>query len=319
MKLTVLDGYAANYDETVPYASLAEFGEYQVFDRTTREQTVERAKDSELVLTNKTVLDAEILASLPKLRYIGVLATGWNVVDTEAARKAGIVVTNVPAYSTQSVAQLVFAHLLNLCREVEKHAESDWSRAEDFSYCLTPQIELTGLVMGIVGFGEIGRCVARSALGFGMRVQTFTRTPSKIDLPEVAAVSFDELLRTSDVVSLHCPLTRENTGMMNRAAFAKMKKSAILINTARGGLVEEEALAEALHNGTIRSAGLDVLCQEPPPADHPLLHLPNCRITPHIAWATEAARKRLMTCALENIRAFLNGKPIHVVNGKGIA
>ena len=173
--------------------------------------------------------------------------------------------------------------------------------------------------MGIVGFGEIGRCVARSALGFGMRVQTFTRTPSKIDLPEVAAVSFDELLRTSDVVSLHCPLTRENTGMMNRAAFAKMKKSAILINTARGGLVEEEALAEALHNGTIRSAGLDVLCQEPPPADHPLLHLPNCRITPHIAWATEAARKRLMTCALENIRAFLNGKPIHVVNGKGIA
>ena len=152
-----------------------------------------------------------------------------------------------------------------------------------------------------------------------MKVQTFTRTPSKIDLPEVAAVSFDELLRTSDVVSLHCPLTRENTGMMNRAAFAKMKKSAILINTARGGLVEEEALAEALRNGTIRSAGLDVLCQEPPPADHPLLHIPNCRITPHIAWATEAARKRLMNCALENIRAFLNGKPIHVVNGKGIA
>ena len=259
MKLTVLDGYAANYDETVPYASLAEFGEYQVFDRTTREQTVERAKDSELVLTNKTVLDAEILASLPKLRYIGVLATGWNVVDAEAARKAGIVVTNVPAYSTQSVAQLVFAHLLNLCREVEKHARSDWSKAEDFSYCLTPQIELTGQTLGIVGFGEIGRSVALSALGFGMRVQTFTRTPSKIDIPQVRAVSFEELLRTSDVVSLHCPLTKENAGLMNRAAFEKMKRTAILINTARGGLVDETALADALRSGEIRAAGLDVL------------------------------------------------------------
>ena len=193
-------------------------------DSAPAKRIVQRAKDSELVLTYKTVLDAEILASLPKLRYIGVLATGWNVVDAEAARKAGIVVTNVPAYSTQSVAQLVFAHLLNLCRGVEKHAESDWSRAEDFSYCLTPQIELTGLVMGIVGFGEIGRCVARSALGFGMKVQTFTRTPSKIDLLEVAAVSFDELLRTSDVISLHCPLTRENTGMMNRAAFPAISR-----------------------------------------------------------------------------------------------
>lgn len=314
MKLTVLDGYAANYDEAVPFEALAEFGEYQVFDRTPREKTVERAKDSELVLTNKTVLDAEILSALPNLRYIGVLATGWNVVDTDAARRAGIVVTNVPSYSTQSVAQLVFAHLLNLCREVEKHARSDWSKAEDFSYCLTPQIELTGQTLGIVGFGEIGRSVALSALGFGMRVQTFTRTPSKIDIPQVRAVSFEELLRTSDVVSLHCPLTKENAGLMNRAAFEKMKKTAILINTARGGLVDETALADALRSGEIRAAGLDVLCREPPAPDNPLLHLPNCRITPHLAWATEAARKRLMNCALENIRAFLRGKSINVVS-----
>ncbi len=314
MKLTVLDGYAANYDEAVPFEALAEFGEYQVFDRTPREKTVERAKDSELVLTNKTVLDAEILSALPNLRYIGVLATGWNVVDTDAARRAGIVVTNVPSYSTQSVAQLVFAHLLNLCREVEKHARSDWSKAEDFSYCLTPQIELTGQTLGIVGFGEIGRSVALSALGFGMRVQTFTRTPSKIDIPQVRAVSFEELLRTSDVVSLHCPLTKENAGLMNRAAFEKMKRTAILINTARGGLVDETALADALRSGEIRAAGLDVLCREPPAPDNPLLHLPNCRITPHLAWATEAARKRLMNCALENIRAFLRGKSINVVS-----
>lgn len=314
MKLTVLDGYAANYDEAVPFEALAEFGEYQVFDRTPREKTVERAKDSELVLTNKTVLDAEILSALPNLRYIGVLATGWNVVDTDAARRAGIVVTNVPSYSTQSVAQLVFAHFLNLCREVEKHARSDWSKAEDFSYCLTPQIELTGQTLGIVGFGEIGRSVALSALGFGMRVQTFTRTPSKIDIPQVCAVSFEELLRTSDVVSLHCPLTKENAGLMNRAAFEKMKRTAILINTARGGLVDETALADALLSGEIRAAGLDVLCREPPAPDNPLLHLPNCRITPHLAWATEAARKRLMNCALENIRAFLRGKSINVVS-----
>ena len=314
MKLTVLDGYAANYDEAVPFEALAEFGEYQVFDRTPREKTVERAKDSELVLTNKTVLDAEILSALPNLRYIGVLATGWNVVDTDAARRAGIVVTNVPSYSTQSVAQLVFAHLLNLCREVEKHARSDWSKAEDFSYCLTPQIELTGQTLGIVGFGEIGRSVALSAFGFGMRVQTFTRTPSKIDIPQVRAVSFEELLRTSDVVSLHCPLTKENAGLMNRAAFEKMKRTAILINTARGGLVDETALADALRSGEIRAAGLDVLCREPPAPDNPLLHLPNCRITPHLAWATEAARKRLMNCALENIRAFLRGKSINVVS-----
>ncbi len=314
MKLTVLDGYAADYDEVVPYREFAEFGDYEVFDRTPRELTVERAKESELVLTNKTVLDAEIIAALPKLRYIGVLATGWNVVDTEAARKAGIVVANVPAYSTQSVAQLVFAHILNLCRGVETHAQSDWSKAVDFSYSLTPQIELTGLTLGIVGFGDIGRAVAGAALAFGMNVVAYTRTPSKIDLPQVRAVSLDELLGSSDIVSLHCPLTKDNAGMMSRDAFAKMKKTAVLINTARGGLVDETALADALRSGTIRAAGLDVLCREPPSPENPLLHLPNCRLTPHIAWATEAARKRLMDCAIGNIRAFLNGSPVNVVN-----
>lgn len=316
MKLTVLDGYAANHDEIMPWNAFAEFGEYEVFDRTPRELVVERAKESELLLTNKTVLDAELIASLPKLRYIGVLATGWNVVDTVAAWRAGVVVANVPAYSTQSVAQLVFAHILNLCRAVETHARSDWSRAEDFSYSLTPQIELTGQTLGIVGFGDIGRAVAGAALAFGMNVVVSTRTPSKIDLPQVRAVSMEELLRTADVVSLHCPLTKENAGLMDRAAFAAMKRTAIFINTARGGLVDESALAEALRSGEIRAAGLDVLCREPPSPENPLLNLPNCRISPHIAWASESARRRLMKCAVENIRAFLNGVPMNVVNGK---
>lgn len=316
MKLTVLDGYAANHDEIMPWNAFAEFGEYEVFDRTPRELVVERAKESELLLTNKTVLDAELIASLPKLRYIGVLATGWNVVDTVAARRAGVVVTNVPAYSTQSVAQLVFAHILNLCRAVETHARSDWSRAEDFSCSLTPQVELTGLTLGIVGFGSIGRAVAGAALAFGMNVIVCTRTPSGIDLPQVRAVSLEELLRTADIVSLHCPLTEKNAGLMDRAAFAAMKRTAIFINTARGGLVDESALAEALRTGGIRAAGLDVLCQEPPSPENPLLNLPNCRISPHIAWASEAARKRLMRCAVENIRSFLSGTPVNVVNGK---
>jgi len=310
MKIVVLDGYTANPGD-LDWAPLSALGGLTVHDRTPAALTLERAAGAQVVLTNKVLLGAAEMAALPELRYIGVLATGYNVVDVAAARERGIVVTNVPAYSTPSVAQHVFALLLELTRGVGRHAdlvrEGRWSASPDFAFWATPQVELAGLTLGIVGFGAIGQAVARIALVFGMRVLVHTRTPAP--WPEIDFVGLDELFTRSDVVSLHCPLTDDTRGMVNAARLAAMKPTAYLLNTGRGPLVDEAALAVALHAGQIAGAGLDVLAQEPPPADNPLLTAPNCMITPHLAWATKAARQRLLDVAVANVRAFLEGRP----------
>jgi glycerate dehydrogenase len=311
MKIVVLDGYAANPGD-LDWAPLAELGELTVYERTPAELTLARAAGAQAVLTNKVVLGAAELAALPALRYIGVLATGYNVVDTVVARERGITVSNVPAYSTPSVAQHVFALLLELTRGAGRHAalvrSGRWSAAPDFCFWEGPQVELAGLTIGIVGFGAIGQAVARIALAFDMRVLVNTRRPAPALWPDLTFVDLDRLITEADVVSLHCPLTEETRGMVDAARLGRMKPSACLINTGRGPLVDETALAAALHTGQIAGAGLDVLAQEPPPADHLLLTAPNCVITPHLAWATTAARQRLMATAVANLRAFLAGQ-----------
>lgn len=312
MKIVILDGYTANPGD-LDWSPLTALGELTVHDRTPASLTLERAAGAQVLLTNKVVLGATELAALPELRYIGVLATGYNVVDVAAARERGIAVTNVPAYSTPSVAQHVFALLLELTRGVGHHAElvraGRWSASPDFAFWATPQVELAGLTFGIVGFGAIGRAVARVALAFDMRVLAHTRTPDPAGWPEVDFVGLDELFARADVVSLHCPLTEETCGLVNASRLATMKPTAFLLNTGRGPLVDEAALAVALRAGVIAGAGLDVLSQEPPPADNPLLSAPNCIITPHLAWATKAARQRLLNVAIDNVRAFVEGTP----------
>lgn len=316
MKIVVLDGYTLNPGD-LTWKPLQELGEVTVYERTPQEEIVSRASGAEVVLTNKAVLDADILDRLPDLKYIGVLATGYNVVDLDAARRHGLVVTNIPAYSTDSVAQMVFAHLLNIVQRVDHYAIQNragvWSSSPDFSYCDTPLVELCGKRMGIVGFGHIGQAVARIALAFGMQVAVFT-SKSQEQLPEgCLKVSMDSIFRESDVVSLHCPLTPDTNKLVNSSRLSVMKKSAILINTGRGGLVDEKALAEALKTGRIKAAGVDVLTSEPPKADNPLLKLDNCFITPHIAWATQEARMRLMNQAVANVKAYIDGKVINNV------
>lgn len=314
-KLVILDEYDANFDHIIDDDYFQDCADEVVHcDYTTPDELLNNAANADFLITNKVQLNADTIAKLPSLRYIAVLATGYNVVDVQAAKNAGIPVSNVPAYSSSSVVQLTFAHLLNLCRQVELHAQSDWSQASSFCYALSPQTELNDLTFGILGFGDIGRQAAQVAQAFRMNVIACTRTASKIDMPGVRAVDLDTLFRESDVLSLHCPLTAENEKIVNRENLQKMKKTAVLINTARGGLIDEEALAEALKNGTIAAAGLDVLSAEPPPPDHPLLHLPNCRISPHIAWITSAARKRLWHTVRENLRSFLAGDPQNIVN-----
>ncbi|NJC89086.1 MAG: D-2-hydroxyacid dehydrogenase [Desulfuromonas sp.] len=312
MKIVVLDGHAANPGD-LDWTPLAALGELTVHERTPASLTLVRAAGAQALLTNKVLLGAQELAVLPELRYIGVLATGYNVIDVAAARERGIVVTNVPAYSTPSVAQQVFALLLELTRGTGRHAglvrEGRWSSAPDFCFWEGPQVELAGLTFGIVGFGAIGQAVARIARAFGMRVLVQTRRPDPTAWPEVTFVDRDALFMQADVVSLHCPLTEETKGMVNAATLAAMKSGAYLINTGRGPLVDEAALAAALHVGRIAGAGLDVLSQEPPAADNPLLTAPNCVITPHIAWATRAARQRLLDTAAANVRAFVEGHP----------
>jgi glycerate dehydrogenase len=312
MKIVVLDGYAANPGD-LDWAPLAGLGELTVYERTPAALTVERAAGAQALLTNKVVLGTTELAALPELRYIGVLATGYNVVDTVAAGARGIVVTNVPAYSTPSVAQQVFALLLELARGTGRHAalvrEGRWSAAPDFCFWEGPQVELAGLTIGIVGFGAIGQAVARIALAFGMRVLVATRSPDPAAWPEMSFVDLDQLFIQADVVSLHCPLSEETRAMVNAARLAQMKPTAYLINTGRGPLVDEVALTAALHAGQIAGAGLDVLSQEPPRATNPLLAAPNCVITPHLAWATAAARQRLLATAVANLQAFLAGQP----------
>lgn len=311
MKIVVLDGYAANPGD-LDWMPLKALGEVKVYERTPAVLTLERAAGAQAVLTNKVLFGAAEMAALPELRYIGVLATGYNVIDVAAAQARNIVVTNVPAYSTPSVAQHAFALLLELTRGAGRHAslvrEGRWSASPDFAFWDTPQVELAGLTLGIVGFGAIGQAVARIALAFGMRVLVHTRTPNPVAWPDVTFVGRDELFAQSDVVSLHCPLTEATRGLVDTARLATMKSSAYLINTGRGPLVDEEALAAALRAGQIAGAGLDVLSQEPPAADNPLLVAPNCIITPHLAWATRAARQRLLDVAVDNVRAFLEGK-----------
>ena len=316
MRIVVLDSHTLNPGD-LDWGTLQALGSCEIYDRTPPAQVVSRAQGAQIVLTNKTILSRESIEHLPQLRYIGVLATGYNVVDVEAATKQGICITNVPAYGTPSVAQMVFAHVLNLTQHVAEHAQSvragDWSRSKDFCYWNFPLVELAGLTMGIVGFGRIGRQTAKLARDFGMKVLYHDVSPAPVPPSEAQPVDLDTLFRDSDVVSLHCPLTQTNRGFVDKQRLEMMKAGAFLINTSRGPLVDEPALAEALNTGRIAGAGLDVLCEEPPRADNPLLSARNCYITPHIAWATRSARQRLMQIAIANVRAFIEGNPQNVV------
>jgi glycerate dehydrogenase len=316
LRIVVLDGHTLNPGD-LSWDALRALGDCTIYERSAEWQVVERVRDAPVVLTNKTPVSKEAILGLPELRYIGVLATGYNIVDVEVARTRGICVTNVPDYGTPSVAQLAFAHLLNLTQQVAAHAESvrraEWSRQEDFCYWLSPLVELDGLTMGIVGFGRIGRATARLASAFGMRVLYHDIAPWPPAGLDAEAVDLDSLFRESDVVSLHCPLTGANRALVDRRRLGMMKRGAFLINTSRGPLVDEVALAEALNTGQIAGAGLDVLCEEPPKDGNPLLTARNCFITPHIAWATKAARSRLLAIAVENVRGFIEGAPQNVV------
>lgn len=317
MKIVILDGYTANPGD-LSWGSLKELGEVTVYERTRREEIAGRAADADIVLTNKVVMDREMMALLPRLKYIGVLATGYNVVDIEAARERDIIVTNVPAYSTESVAQTVFAHLLTVTNRTEHYAQQNrlgrWAENRDFCYWDTELTELAGKTMGIVGLGHIGRRVAEIALAFGMQVKAMTSKKAE-ELPAgIQKAELQSLLASGDVVSLHCPLTEGTKHLIHRETLRLMKPSAILINTGRGPLVDDEALAEVLNEGRLRAYCADVVTEEPPKADHPLLHAPNAFITPHIAWATVEARKRLLQTAIGNVEAFVNGHPVNVVS-----
>lgn len=318
MNIVVLDGKALNPGD-LSWEEFESLGNCIVYERTSENETLQRIADAKIVLTNKTLISAEVIRQAPKLKYIGVLATGYNVVDTAAAKDAGIVVTNIPAYSTAAVAQMVFALLLEVCHHVGEHNHSvhsgEWIRSADFCFWNYPLIELAGKTMGIIGLGQNGKAVAKIAVAFGMKVLSYTRTPHPMmELPEHKFVTLNELLAESDVISLNCPLTLETAGMINKDTLAKMKRSAILINTARGGLVIEKELREALDNGVISAAAADVVSHEPMLADNPLLGAKNMIITPHIAWAPVDCRVRLMDTAVKNLKRFLENNPINVVN-----
>ena len=315
MKIVVLDGYTMNPGD-LSWKEFEQLGECTIYERTPPEKTVERAKQAQAVFTNKVIFDKKVINQLPQLRYIGILATGYNTVDLDAAREAGITVTNIPAYSTPSVAQMVFSHILNLVQNVSEHAASvhkgEWSQSIDFSYHLTPQTELAGKTLGIIGFGQIGRNVAKIGLAFDMNILYVNRSQKETPL-EARQVDLDTLLSASDFVSINCPLTNENARFINKSFLERMKPSAFLINTGRGLLVNENDLAEALNQEKIAGAGLDVLSTEPPFPDNPLLSARNCCITPHIAWATTESRKRLMKIAAENLKKFQEGNPQNTV------
>ena len=316
MNIVILDGYTLNPGD-LTWEGLQAIGQTVIYERSSPGQVLERARDAEILLTNKVELTRAQIERLPRLKYIGVLATGTNIVDLQSARQRGIPVTNVPGYGTSSVAQTTIALLLELTQNVGLHAqtvrESQWVRSPDWSYWQRPLIELHGLTMGIVGFGHIGQAVGKLASAFGMKVIAFNPRP-KPGPATIQFVSLESLLQQSDIVSLHCPLTPETSQMINAQTLSFMKPGAFLLNTSRGQLIEEQALAEALNSGRLAGAGLDVLSQEPPTAQNPLLTAKNCVITPHLAWATRAARMRLLNIAIYNIRAFLSGKPENVVN-----
>ena len=312
MKIVILDGYTLNPGD-LDWAPLKELGSCIIHPRTDVEQIVDRAHDAEIILTNKTVLSADTLALLPTVKYIGVLATGVNIVDLEAAKKHDIIVTNVPGYSTQSVAQMVFALLLEMTLHVGHHAgmvkQGDWVSCADFSFRDRPLIELAGKTLGVVGYGQIGQQVAQIASAFGMQVLVQTAHPEKYQETEFEFVDIDKLFSDSDIISLNCPLTEETRTLVDTAHLARVKQGALLINTGRGQLINEEAVAEALEEGYLGGYATDVLSQEPPAEDNPLFSAPNCLITPHIAWATAEARQRLLDIVVANIVAFQNGDP----------
>ncbi len=314
-RTVILDGYTANPGD-LNWQALETCTQLTVYERTAPAQVLERAAGAQALLTNKVVLNADTIAKLPDLRYIGVLATGYNVVDLKTASERGIVVTNVPAYSTESVAQATFALILELANRVALHDQDvhkgDWVNSEDFCFTRSSLMELQGQKLGIIGLGTIGSAVARIAQAFGMEVLAASRSPKVV--PGITFTNLDTVLTTADVLTLHCPLTPDTNHLINAQTLGKMKSSAFLINTSRGPLIDEAALAEALQTGTIAGAGLDVLSTEPPAADNPLLTAPNCVITPHIAWATKAARQRLIQTASDNLRSFLDGTPVNQVN-----
>lgn len=318
MKIVILDAYTINPGD-MSWERFEQFGELIAYDRTPEELVVSRIQDAEIVFTDKTVIDRKILDQCPKLKWICVLATGYNVVDAAYAREKGIPVTNIPAYSTASVSQHVFALLLSLCNHAEHHAQlvnrGDWSNCPDFTFWDQPLIQLSGKTLGIFGYGNIGQQVARIAMAFGMKVLVVTGHPDlSLEGDLLQFVDQDTLLSQSDVISLHCPLTDKNREFINRTTIQKMKQGAMLINTARGGLIQEGDLAEALRSGKLSGAGLDVLSSEPPAMDNPLIGLPNCIITPHIAWSSMESRVRLCEIAEENLASYLAGGHLNQVN-----
>lgn len=319
MKIVVLDGYTLNPGDLM-WDELKRSGEVIIYDRTAANQVVERAKEADIILTNKTPVSEEAINQLPSLKYIGVLATGYNIVNTEAAKAKDIIVANVPGYGTASVVQLTFALLLELCLHVQAHSESvragKWARSVDFCFWDFPLIELEGKTLGIIGFGNIGQKVADVATAFGMKIIGNSRNRTdQSKRPNFRWAEIPELLAESDVVSIHCPLVHETKGLINKQSLRTMKSSAFLLNTSRGPIIVDEDLAEALNNNVIAGAGIDVLSVEPPAKDNPLFTAKNCIITPHIAWATKEARARLLDIAIKNLSAFINGNSLNVVNG----
>lgn len=313
MKICILDGYSLNPGD-LDWSPVERLGDVTLFDRTPADKIVERAADADIVLTNKVPFSADTLRQLPRLRFICVLATGYNIIDTEAAARQGVVVANIPAYSIMSVAQMAFAHILNITNHVASYArevaDGKWTNCPDFCFWDSALTELAGKTMGIVGLGNTGMATARIAVAMGMKVVALT-SKSADTLPEgITPAPLDDVLASADVVSLHCPLTPSTRHLINAASIAKMKPSAILINTGRGPLVDEQAVADALNGGRLAAFGADVLSQEPPRGDNPLLSARNCFLTPHIAWATLEARTRLMSTATENVRQFIAGEPV---------
>lgn len=318
MKIVILDGYSVNPGD-LSWKALEETGELAVYDRTSAEDVINRAQGAEIILTNKVEISDDIMAELGSLKYIGVLATGYNIVDVKSAMNRGIIVTNVPAYSTDSVVQMTFAHIFNMTNRVAHYASENrsgrWSASKDFCYWDTPLAEIAGMALGIVGLGHIGYKVACVARSFGLDVFACT-SKNSADLPVgIQKTTFEGLLGISDILTLHCPLTSDTYKIINKDTLNMMKRGALLVNTGRGALVDEDAVADALVSGQLGGYGADVMMQEPPAADNPLFKAPNAYITPHIAWATVSARKRLIDVATDNVKAFVSGNPVNVVNG----
>ncbi|MDR0355633.1 MAG: D-2-hydroxyacid dehydrogenase [Deltaproteobacteria bacterium] len=318
MKIVVLDGYSINPGD-LSWDRLALLGDLTVHDRTPKVEALSRIGQAEIALTNKTVLSAETLTQAPNLKYVGVLATGYNIVDVRAAAAKGIVVANVPSYGTEAVAQFAIALMLELCHHVGLHsrlvAEGRWEKNLDYSFWETPLVELVGKVLGVIGFGRIGRQTAKIARALGMRVVAHTPHPEPEDADLAEFVSLDRLLSDSDVITLHCPLTPSTEGIINKANLAKMKKGVLIVNNSRGQLVVEEDLAAALESGQVQAAAVDVVSAEPIRSDNPLLKAKNCLITPHISWAPKETRQRLLNTAIDNVEAFLKGAPANVIKG----